>query len=73
MSMLQEIASKEGLMPARVGCRSSWVPVITGLREYAIACEANGQPKPNGMWKRENGQYVVDAFPQVQASCCCCW
>ncbi|GAB4824152.1 hypothetical protein N2152v2_011198 [Parachlorella kessleri] len=42
----------------------SWIPVITGLREYAEACEADGQPSPGTIRRRENGQYVVDAFPQ---------
>ncbi|KAL4444976.1 hypothetical protein ABPG77_004026 [Micractinium sp. CCAP 211/92] len=40
-----------------------WVPVVTGLREYAEALEAGGAPRHGGTSARPSGQLVVDAFP----------
>ncbi|KAL4447993.1 hypothetical protein ABPG75_005212 [Micractinium tetrahymenae] len=40
-----------------------WVPVVTGLREYAEALEAGGAPRHGGLRARPSGQLVVDAFP----------
>lgn len=40
-----------------------WVPVVSGLREYAETLEAGGSPKPNGLRRRADGQVVVDVFP----------
>jgi hypothetical protein len=41
----------------------AWLPVAWGLREFIEAMEAGGQPKPNAVIKRPDGQLVIDAFP----------
>ena len=41
----------------------AWLPVAWGIREFIEALEAGGQPKPNAVTKRPDGQLVVDAFP----------
>ncbi len=39
-----------------------WLVVVWILRHYAEALEANGEPRPNGVHRRKDGQYVVDTF-----------
>ena len=41
----------------------SWVPIVTGLREYAEALEAGGQPPPHAVRSRPDGQLVADVLP----------
>ncbi len=41
----------------------SWLPVISGLREFAESLEAGGQLRPNNIKVRHDGQLVVDVFP----------
>ncbi len=41
----------------------AWLPVAWGIRELIEAMAAGGQPAPNGVRQRADGQVVVDAFP----------
>ena len=41
----------------------SWVPIVTGLREYAQSLEAGGQPVPHAIITRHDGQLVADVMP----------
>ena len=41
----------------------SWMPVVTGLREFAESLESGGQVRPHSIRTRPDGQLVVDAFP----------
>lgn len=41
----------------------SWMPVVTGIREFAESLEAGGQLRPHSIRTRTDGQLVVDAFP----------
>ena len=42
---------------------NAWLPVAWGIRELAGAMDASGQPAPNAVTQRPDGQWVVDAFP----------
>lgn len=42
---------------------NAWLPVAWGIRELADAMDASGQPAPNAVTQRPDGQWVVDAFP----------
>ena len=42
---------------------NAWLPVAWGIRELADAMDAGGQPAPNAVTQRPDGQWVVDAFP----------
>ena len=42
---------------------NAWLPVAWGIRELADAMDAGGQPAPNAISQRPDGQWVVDAFP----------
>lgn len=39
------------------------MPIVSGLREFAEAMEAGGQPKPNSITTRADGQLVADVVP----------
>lgn len=41
----------------------AWLPIAWGIRELIEALEAGGQPAPNSVTERPDGQYVIDAFP----------
>lgn len=41
----------------------AWLPVAWGIRELIEAMDAGGQPSPNGVRERPDGQLVVDVFP----------
>ncbi len=40
-----------------------WVPVVSGLREYAEALEAGEKLKPVAARQLPDGQHVLDVFP----------
>lgn len=42
---------------------NAWLPVAWAIRELADAMDASGQPAPNAISQRPDGQWVVDAFP----------
>ena len=42
---------------------NAWLPVAWAIRELAYAMDASGQPAPNAITKRPDGQWVVDVFP----------
>ena len=44
-------------------CRMVWMVVITEMRELAEAMDAEGEPQPQAVYKRPNGQWVADVFP----------
>ena len=42
----------------------SFVPIISGLREYAEALDAGGAPRPHALSRHPaTGQYIADVFP----------
>jgi len=41
----------------------AWVPLVSGLREYAETLEAGGAPKPVGVRTLPSGQHILDVFP----------
>ncbi len=43
--------------------RLGWIPVVTAIREYVEALHANGQPAPQRLYARPDGQWVADVFP----------
>ena len=49
--------------------RSLLITPIVGLREYAEALEAGGQPKPRRLHQRPDGQFVTEVLPQGYGSC----
>jgi hypothetical protein len=44
--------------------RSLLITPVVALREYAEALEAGGQPKPKKIYKRPDGQSVVEVLPK---------
>lgn len=40
-----------------------WMVVITEMRELAEAMDAEGEPQPQAVYQRPNGQWVADVFP----------
>ena len=54
--------------PTSSYCSLAFVPIITGLREYAETLEAGAVPKPHSLKRRggdggAGGQWVADVFP----------
>lgn len=41
----------------------AWLPVAWAIRELIEAMDAGGQPAPNSVRQRPDGQVVVDVFP----------
>lgn len=41
----------------------AWVPLVSGLREYAEALEAGGAPQPLGVRTLPSGQHILDVCP----------
>ena len=41
----------------------SWVPIVTGLREFAESLDAGGRRAPHAVSARPDGQLVADVMP----------